>query len=194
MVPLIKKKQNSPLYIKIGSIYINAIIQNKTFLTWTQLEKYLDIIIEQIKKSGENYDGVVGIKTGGAILSDYLSTKLGLPNYKVKLSRSEYNCNKTPQNTVNDVVQKNILNNYGEFTLCEGIDENLEGKNVILIDELVSSGKTITETYNYLKENKRVNSIYTTSIAFKNNMYKGNLHINYAMSGCVLIWPWGYDN
>jgi len=194
MIPLIKKKQNSPLYIKIGTIYINSIIQHRTFITWKQLEKYLDILIEQIENSGENYDGVVGIKTGGAILSDYLSFKLGLPNYKVKLSRSEYNCNKTPKNVINDMIQKNILKNFGEFTVCEGIDENLVGKKVILIDELVSSGKTMTETYNYLKENKQVHSIYPTSVAFYKNFYKGNLHINYLITGSIMVWPWGYDN
>jgi hypoxanthine phosphoribosyltransferase len=194
MIESIKKKQNSPIYSKIGAIYINSLIQNRTFISWKELEKYLDTIVERIRHSGENYDGVVGIKTGGAIISDYISLKLGIPNYKVKLSRSDYNCDKQPINAVNDIIQKNLLNNLGSFTICEGIDESLEGKNVILIDELVSSGKTINETYKYLKNEKRVGNIYATSIALYKKKYKGDIKIDYVVPGTVVIWPWGYDN
>ena len=54
-------------------------------MTNDELENYLDIIVERIRNSGKHYDAVVGIKTGGAIISDYVSLKLGLPNYKIKL-------------------------------------------------------------------------------------------------------------
>ena len=194
MIESIKKKQNSPLYSKLGSIYSNAIIHNRTFISWEQLEKYLDTIIERIKHSGERYDAVVGIKTGGAIISDYISLKLGIPNYKVKLSLSEYNCNKQPIHVVDDILKKIVLNDYGEFTVCEGIDESLEGKNIILIDELVSSGRTMTETYKYLKNEKNVGNIYATSVALYKKAYKGDINIDYVLPNTVLIWPWGYDN
>lgn len=194
MLESIKKKQNCPLYSKIGSIYANAIIQNRTFISWKQLEKYLDTIVERIRHSGGTYDAVVGIKTGGAIISDYISLKLGIPNYKVKLSLSEYNCNKQPINVVSDIIKKNLLNGHGKFTVCEGIDESLEGKNIILIDELVSSGRTITETYKYLKNEKHVGNIYATSVALYKRAYKEDINIDYVIPNTVLIWPWGYDN
>jgi len=190
----IEKKQNIPFYLKIGSIYANAVIQNRTFISWYKLEKCLDTIIERIKHSGQRYDAVVGIKTGGAIISDYISLKLGIPNYKVKLSRSEYNCKKTPHNVVNDIINKSILGDLGEFTVCEGIDDSLEGKNVILIDELVSTGKTINETYKYLKNEKHVGNIYASSISLYKKKYKGEITIDYVLPGTVIIWPWGYDN
>ena len=71
---------------------------------------------------------------------------------------------------------------------------NLQGKNVILVDELVSSGKTMCETYKYLKNTKNVNNIYSTSIALYKQRYKGDINIDHVISGTVLIWPWGYDN
>jgi hypoxanthine phosphoribosyltransferase len=194
MISSIKKKQDSPLYTKIGSIYINAVIQNRTFISWTQLEKYLDIITNNIQNSGQTYNAVVGIRTGGAIISDYISQKLNLPNYKIKLSRSDYNCNKQPYNAINDIVKKNVLSSYGEFQVCEGIDDNLQGKNIILIDELVSSGKTINEAYDYLKNEKQVSNIYPTTISLYKEKYKGNINVNYVIEGTVAIWPWGYDN
>ena len=194
MLPSIKKKQNTPLYSKIGSIYINAVIQNTTFISWKQLEKYLDVIVERIKHSGRHYDAVVGIKTGGAIISDYISQKLGITNYKIKLSRSEYNCDKKSYNAIHDIIQKRIFKNYGEYTICEEIRDNLEGKNIILIDELVSSGKTMNEAYNYLQHIKNANDIYAVSVALEKDRYKEELPIDYVITGNVLIWPWGYDN
>lgn len=194
MMASIKKKQESPLYIKLGSLYANAIIQNRTFISWAQLEDYLDIIVERIRHSGKQYDAVVGIKTGGAIVSDYISLKLGIPNYKIKLSREEYNCDKQPNNTVGDMIKKNLYYKQGEFTICEGINNSLNGKNVILIDEIVATGKTMEEAYNYLKERKRVNDIYPTCVSFYKPQYKGQLNINYVLNGTILVWPWGYDN
>jgi hypoxanthine phosphoribosyltransferase len=194
MLSSIKKKQDCPLYIKICSLYANAIVKDRTFITWSQLEDYLDIIVERIKNSGKQFDAVVGIKTGGAIISDYISLKLGIPNYKIKLSRQEYNCDKQPKNALDDMMKKYFFYKQGEFTICEGINDNLENKNIILIDEIVATGKTMEESYNYLKEQKHVNEIYVSSVAFYKWKYNGSLKINNVLDGTVLIWPWGYDN
>jgi len=194
MLKDIKKKQDSPLYIKIGSLYSNAYIQSVTFIDWNNLELYLDEIVDRIKKTGVYYDAVVGIKTGGAIISDYISLKLGIPNYKIKLSRVEYNCNKQSGDTIDDIVKKSLFHKQGEFFICQGIDTNLEGKNVILIDELVSTGITMKECYNYLKDEKHVNIIYPTCIGFYKYTYKSDLQINNILGQTVLVWPWGYDN
>jgi hypoxanthine phosphoribosyltransferase len=194
MIPSIQNKQNSLFYMKILTIYANALKQNRTFITWHQLENYLDIIVEKIKNSGENYDAVIGIKTGGAIISDYISQKLNLPNYKVKLSRKEYNCNKQSYNTFNDLINKNIFSNLGEYTVCEPIEHDLQGKNVILVDEMVSSGKTMVEAVEYLKNEKGVNTIYPTTITLNKKLCKQELKIDYIMNDTIMIWPWGYDN
>jgi hypoxanthine phosphoribosyltransferase len=190
----IKKKQDSPFYMKIGSIYTNSFIHNTTFISWNELESYLDKMVERINNSEIKYDAVVGIKTGGAIISDYISFKLGLPNYKIKLSRDEYNCNKTPNDFIDDIVKKNLFYRQEKYQICEGIDDNLEGKNIILVDELVSTGKTMEESYNYLREKKYANIVYPTCIALYKYKYRGSLYINNVLNGTVLIWPWGYDN
>ncbi len=194
MYQSIQKKQKSPLYIKIGSIYANSLVKNRTFISWNELERCLDKMIERINNSEIKYDAVVGIKTGGAIISDYISRKLGLPNYKIKLSREEYNCDKQPNNTIDDMIKKTYFYKQGEFTICEGIEDNLEGKNVILVDELVSTGKTMEESYNYLKEQKYANIVYPACISFFKYKYNGSLYINNILNGTILIWPWGYDN
>lgn len=194
MIPSIKKKLETPYYLKILSVYANVYNNGRLFVSWNELENYLDIIIEKIKTSGINYDAVVGIKTGGAIISDYISQKLGITNYKIKLSRSEYNCHKKYTDTINDVIQKKLLKNYGHYSICEEIEEDLTGKNIILIDEMVSSGTTMLESIKYLRNNKHVNIIYPTCISLSTKTYKKNVFINTILKKIVIIWPWGYDN
>jgi hypoxanthine phosphoribosyltransferase len=194
MLPSIKKKMETPYYVKIFSLYINANTQEVTFVSWKDVEICLDKIIERIKASNINYDCVVGIKTGGAIISDYISKKLNIKNYKVKLTRSDYNCNKTSNSFIYDSIQKFILKNYGEYDVCEGIDENLSGKNVILIDESIVFGITMISTIKYLRDEKKVNVIFPASISLDRKHYKGNEYINYMIPKVVSVWPWGYDN
>jgi len=194
MLPDIKAKMATPYYLKILSMYAAAKEKGITYVSWYNLEDYLDKIIEKIQQSGVQFDAVIGIKTGGAIISDYVSQKLGLPNYKVKISRSEYNCNKKSSDTVNDIIQRQVLNNYGNYTICEGIQDDLTGKHVILIDEMVSSGKTMLETIQYLRREKHVNTIYPTCISLSKKKYKKDVHINHVLQDLVFVWPWGYDN
>ena len=194
MIVSIQKKQNIPFYLKVLTIYSSAILQNRTFISWNDLETYLDELIDTINAQKIRYDAVVGIKTGGAIISNYVSNKLQLPNYKVKLSRSEYNCNKQPSHAINDLFHRRVLNNYGEYSLCEGIYDNLNGQNIILIDEMVSSGTTMSETIKYLKDEKHVNIIQPMCISFSKEKFKYNYKIVSALPTLVFVWPWGYDN
>ena len=90
-------------------------------------------------------------------------------------------------------IPKTIFQTYVNNKIPEPIYDNLAGKNIILVDELVSSGKTMLEAYNYLQNVKNANDVYPVSVALENK-YKGNLHIENVINGWVLIWPWGYDN
>jgi adenine/guanine phosphoribosyltransferase-like PRPP-binding protein len=194
MYDSIKKKMSTPYYMKILTIYSNAIIHAINFVSWRDIEIYMDDIIERINKTGIKYDAVVGLKTGGAIISDYISKKLNIKNYKIKLTRSEYNCNKKAVDTVNDILQKHLLYNFGNYDVCEGIDDNIKGKNIILIDEGVMYGKTIISAIKYLKNDKHVNIIFPATLSISKKNYKGNIDINYVLSEVVYVWPWGYDN
>jgi hypoxanthine phosphoribosyltransferase len=194
MYPSINTKKNTPYYMKILTMYANAITHDITFVSWRDIEIYMDDIIERINKTGIKYDAVVGLKTGGAIISDYISKKLDITNYKIKLTRSEYKCDKKPVNTFNDIVQKHLLHNFGNYSICEGIDDNIRGKNVILIDENVTSGTTILSAIKYLRDEKHVDVIFPTALSFARNLYKGNTYIHYVLPKVVYVWPWGYDN
>ena len=194
MYDSIKKKMLSPYYIKILTIYINAIKQDINFVSWRDIEIYMDDIIKRINKTGIKYDAVIGLKTGGAIISDYISKKLNIKNYKIKLTKSEYNCNKKPIDSIFNTIKKNLLHIWGNYNVCEGISDNLKGKNIILIDEGIMFGKTIMSATEYLKNDKQVNIIFPATLSISKENYKGNIYINYVLSKIVYVWPWGYDN
>ena len=205
MLPYIEKKKNVPFYTKIIYIIICILVRGILFLSWTDLERYMDILIEKIKREQIRFDAVVGIKTGGAILSGYLAKKLQLPEYKIKMS---YNCDKKPIDTIIDTTYSYTLGReYKLFSVCEDVDGMIQGKNIILIDEQINSGNTITEIVNYLYEEKRANFILPMSISEKRKKF---FHVSESnkklfeekkrvdnisiVNDYIGVWPWGYDN
>lgn len=194
MVPSIEKKQKTPYFLKILTLYGNSINQQITIMDWNELEYYLDNLLDQLHKTNIKFDAIVGIKTGGAIISDYISNKLNIPNYKIKLSREEYNCNKKPIDVFNYMINKHIYLNDGKYIICEGIQDNLKNKKVILIDEIVSTGTTMIECMNYLSSEKEVAFIYPTTIGLDIFKYKYEVDIKYIVPRDISILPWGYDN
>ena len=194
MISNINKKKDIPFYLKIMTILSNVFLHGNCFIDWNELEQNLDKIIENIEKSNIHFDGVVGIKTGGAIISDYVSKRLNLKNYKIKLSRVEYNCDKKPIHIFNDIYQRRILGNLGKYTICEKIEENIQNQNIILIDERIQNGITMNEAIKYLNNEKNVKYIYPTCVSFS-QIYNFDYDIHYVTKYFVLVWPWGgYDN
>ena len=156
----------------------------------------MDKIIYNIKKTNIEFDAVVGIKTGGAIISDYISNKLNIDNYKIKLVDKKYNCDKTPNDSLVDMyqLQYRITGKFDEHEVCEGIEDELNNKNIILIDEQIATGRTMNEAIKYLKHTKKANIIYPTCISFSKEHFKFSYKISYTLPGLVYVWPWGYDN
>lgn len=189
MLSTIDKKKKVPYYFKFISLNIVCLKQHFTlFMSWKELEYYLDIILDKIKKTGIQFDSVVGIKTGGAILSDYISYKLGIKNYKIKVSEKAYNCNKGPTDFIDQYVNRHVLKKSSDYMICEGIEDDISGKNVILIDEMVYTGETMNKCIEYLKS-KQAN-IYPTTIYSSIDSLRGLIKFE----NLPVVWPWGYDN
>jgi hypoxanthine phosphoribosyltransferase len=197
MLPTIEKKRNVPYYFKVCSVLYPSYEQTKTvYMSWKDLEMYLDKMVDNIKKTDTPFDAVVGIKTGGAIISDYISSKLNLPNYKIKVSRKKYNCKKTPDNFIENYIDVYVKEKDKEYMICEGIQDDLKGKNVILIDECIVSGTTMNASIDYLIS-KQINTVYPTTVL---SCYGATKHPRFPFTSIYnsyavqLTWPWGYDN
>ena len=185
LYPIIKKKQNISIFNKIIPFLLMLVMHNNILMcTWDMLEGYMDKLI--IMLSDKKFDMVVGIKSGGAILSNYMSKKLNIPYKYIKLSStcdkniSEFN------NTINKFVNRNSTK-----IVCEGI-ENLQNFDVLLIDEQISSGATIKDSYEYLmnKGAKSVTICCISNLKINNLKYK----IYSITDKYYSIYPWGYAN
>jgi uracil phosphoribosyltransferase len=81
--------------------------------------------------------------------------------------------------------------------ICEKINDDINNKKIILIDESVGSGNTMNLAIEYLLS-KNVTTIYLTSIISSIN--NENLINNYKLDSIIYndyinpVFPWGYDN
>jgi len=207
LYPIIEKKKNVPFYIKYGTIAASFYYENiPLYIDYKTLEMYLDICINKINATNVKYDAIVGIKSGGAIISNYIAQKLNIKNYSVKITSKINECNSKQisikdsfsliYNTVTVKEYNNLVTSSNMYKLCEGIDDNLENKNIILIDELVSSGNTMSHVIDYLINEKKVKNIYLITISSYNDLtIINNITLNSATDyKMTLIYPWGYDN
>jgi hypoxanthine phosphoribosyltransferase len=193
----IKEKQNANIFIKLYSITAPAYEQSRfLFIDWELLEKKLDNIVTDIKSTNIHYDAVVGIKTGGAIISGYISNKLGIPNYNIKVSTSENKCNKTTARSMQTYYDMYYKKEKKEYVMCEKISDDLSNKKIILIDESVASGGTMQKSIDYLLDEKNISKLYACCI-YKNKHLEYRdieIHSQNQTNNICLIWPWGYDN
>lgn len=190
------KKQASHLPNKICHVLsVLARPSFALFCSWSQLEKHLDTIVESVRH--QNIDAVVGIKTGGAIITKYVAEKLGLPYHYIKTSADIWKCDKKAINTFQDVVEKVLLKKKRRYIICEPIDVDLRGKNILVLDELIYSGVTLTSVRDYLLEDKGVNSVKLATVVIyepKETYVAKGLDILTATANKYFIWPWGFDN
>lgn len=52
---------------------------NKIYITWPEIEEYLNAVIKDVKKRNLKPSGVYGLPRGGLIFATWLSYKLDLP-------------------------------------------------------------------------------------------------------------------
>lgn len=190
LLPIIKKKQNISYVDKLLEIYTKISIEkmsgrNILYYEWSFLEEGMDMFIS--KFDWNTIDVIVGIKTGGAIISNYISKKVDKLCYYVKPQHKKYKCNKTDANFISKVITRGVYTNVSDYELCEILEENVEGKRILLIDDLICSGKTIKYTKNYLYKNKNALEVFPL-------IYEKNTSYPYISKDMPLLMPWGYES
>lgn len=189
--PILKQKYNTPFYAKFSdTLFLSRYIE------WKELENNMDILISKIKQSGSNFDAVVGIKSGGAILSKYIANKLELKCYYIKISDKDDGCNKNLITSGINYRIKKLTNSEKEYTICEGVQDNIMGKNILLIDEQIASGNTMKNAIGYLYNTKNASFVLPCTIYLNSNQKLINSsEILYLIKNKdVYIWPWGFNN
>lgn len=188
---IVEKKRNHNIFVKMVHIAFPAVymhLDQEVLMSWEALEKKLDKIIEILKK--DKIDAIVGMKSGGAILGNYLGKKMGVPYYYTKVSTK---CKGyTVVNSFNDVLYRFNKGDPGKLKMCEPIDVDLSGKRVLLVDEQICTGSTIVFAREYLLKEKKVGSLHiATLINWREDL---PFKVVAPETKKYAVFPWGYDN
>jgi hypoxanthine phosphoribosyltransferase len=192
LYPILKKKVDDiPFIYKMCEV----LYTRGNYYEWSTVEKMLDSLIDKIKNENIKFDAIVGIKSGGAILTKYIAEKLNIKYYYIKVSDRDYKCKKKPTD-IFDFRYKVLMNIKKQFIICEPIEENLQHQNILLFDEIISNGDTMLCAMNYLLNDKKANMVIPATLFSRNNRYDEYKPIYLKKRGYNFnaIWPWGYDN
>jgi len=189
LAPIVDKKMNATILNKY--IYSMASISDShvaPFYTWATLEEKTDSLIQKIKGP---VDVIVGIKSGGAIIASYMHSKM--PQTKVYYLKSKTDKSENP------LVwgYEESINKKRSITLVEGIDDDISGKNILLVDEVIDSGRTMLFAKEYLENTKKVKHVTIAAIcvASRGQAVVDKYDSIYgSKTELASIWPWGYDN
>ena len=109
---------------------------NFRYISWSEYGNLAEALAEKVRANGSKYDLVVGIAWGGIpvamVVSDHLNVKIDFVNVK-------------SYNDIGKRTAPRILT-----TLTEGI----QGKDVLLVDDLVDQGDTMEFMKRYLNGQK----------------------------------------
>jgi uncharacterized protein len=105
---------------------------NLRYIGWSEYGNLAEALAEKVRANGKKYDLVVGIARGGIpvamVVSDHLNARIDFVNVK-------------SYNDIGKRTAPKILS-----TLTEGV----QGKNILLVDDLVDQGDTMSSMRQYL--------------------------------------------
>ncbi len=70
------------------------------------------------------------------------------------------------------------VNSTGKIKHLVGINENLEGKTVVILEDIIDTGNTLSEIYDIFRD-KNVKQLKIATLFFKPDVFKKDLHIDY---------------
>jgi len=66
----------------------------------------------------------------------------------------------------------------GSVKQLVGLNENLEGRTVVILEDIIDTGNTLEEIYNIFR-NKKLKQLKIATLFFKPDVYRKGLHIDY---------------
>ncbi|RLE65431.1 MAG: hypothetical protein DRJ38_03740 [Thermoprotei archaeon] len=140
-------------------------------------EEILDFInkTSTILSSKEKIDVVLAIGSSGLVPAALIATKLKTTEfYSIKVER--YNEGKPPK----------IL--YEEPIIRSPLNMDLNGKNVLIVDDLINTGKTITKILEIVQKMKAKKIVTLVLVLKKGALFKPNYY--YLEIDSCPVFPW----
>lgn len=141
--------------------------------SWEQIEKIIDELADNIKANGFKPDYIICITAGGLIPLYFLAKKLGIDNI-LTISASSYEKNK----------QKEL-----RITYLPEVD--LEGKKVLLVDEITDTGSSLKGVSDAVVNKYNVGELKTATLVV--NKDKCKLYPDFytvTVQGEWVVFPW----
>ena len=153
----------------------------------------LDALVDKIDIS--KVDAIIGIKSGGAFMANYLGKKYNKPYSYIKIKTKDYNYT---TNTTTSMYAKIIYKNKWnyEYDIIEKPKIDVNGKNILLVDEIVDTGDTMKEIIKILKSEGTKSIIPMTFFQVVRPRNSKYTKIDGLIQGKekFICFPWGYDN
>lgn len=117
------------------------------YISWPEYGNLAEALAEKVRSKGRKYDLVIGVARGGMpvamVVSDHLGVKIDFVNVK----------------SYNGIAQRGVPKIYSTVT------EDIGGKNVLIVDDLVDQGDTMETVKQHLGEHRP--KLLETAVLFK---------------------------
>lgn len=145
---------------------------NRIYLSWNEAGDYGMKLASKILKSGKKFDIVIGIANGGLPPKLIVADELDLDSDNLRVKSYD----------------EKIIGQQGEVELIRDINSDIKGKHVLLVDDLVDSGKTMEFVVRHLME-KGAASV-TTAVFFKKPTSTHNPDFYVDTTEKWVVFPW----
>lgn len=186
LLSIIHKKQKDKI-TNFAEIALSPIHHDRIFYySYDDLELDLDQFVKKL--NSDEIDCVVGIKTGGAILSSYIARKLKKPYYFIRPQNKKFKCNKSDFSLVTRTILYEMhQNSKSDMEMCDIITDDIKNQRILLIDDTIGSGSTMNASIDYLYHEKGVAKV-NSYIFRKNSKFDSIINEN------IHLWSWGFDS
>ena len=140
-------------------------VHGKEFTKYITHEQILNRIQNLATRINKDYNGkplyIVGVLTGSYMFMSDLTKEITLPAYITSMKVSSYE----------GMASSNI-------SLDIGINDDIKNKDILIVEDIVDSGKTMEFVLNYIKQ-KKPNSVQVVSLFVKPDANIKNIHVEY---------------
>jgi hypothetical protein len=152
---------------------------DKHYLTWQEFDVLCNVLQEKIKQHEREldlkFDCIIGLLRGGAIPAVWLAHNLNLPMRIIGLK------------SYDDTKQLDGVEFYND--IGKELDEFVDNRNVLIVDDICDSGRTISCITKYLEKSNKANKIrFATLHRAHDSYYVPDI---YAIESTVwVVYPW----
>lgn len=144
-------------------------------VSWSEIDKMIDKLSNSIAKSGYKPDALISLVRGGLIPAGLLSDRLDVK--RVYAMQTEHYAGL-------GVASKEVIVIYDVST-------SLEGKKVLLVDDISDAGDTFILAKDHVNKHNRPDEVRTAALqVYKNSKFRPDYYAEEKPEKVWIIYPW----